>query len=115
MLRVNARCAAIRADHDPPLEYGPRDIGGAHARGKTRIKHKVAHAREGTIPSHTANIKCTQNHTQTDLEQLLLFMYNRLNAEIGAQGESRTHTPVKAGDFESPASTIPPLGHWMGD
>ena len=29
---------------------------------------------------------------------------------IGAQGESRTHTPVKAGDFESPASTIPPLG-----
>ena len=34
---------------------------------------------------------------------------------IGAQGESRTHTPVKAGDFESPASTIPPLGHWVGD
>ncbi len=30
---------------------------------------------------------------------------------IGAQGETRTHTPVKAGDFESPASTIPPLGH----
>ena len=29
----------------------------------------------------------------------------------GAQGEIRTHTPVKAGDFESPASTIPPLGH----
>jgi hypothetical protein len=35
--------------------------------------------------------------------------------EFGAQGEIRTHTPVKAGDFESPASTIPPLGHWMGD
>ena len=35
--------------------------------------------------------------------------------EFGAQGESRTHTPVKAGDFESPASTIPPLGHWVGD
>ena len=29
----------------------------------------------------------------------------------GAQGETRTLTPVKAGDFESPASTIPPLGH----
>ncbi len=29
---------------------------------------------------------------------------------IGARGGSRTHTPVKAGDFESPASTIPPLG-----
>ena len=28
----------------------------------------------------------------------------------GAQGETRTLTPVKAGDFESPASTIPPLG-----
>ena len=30
-----ARCtlthdAAIRAVHDPPLEYGPRDKGGAH-------------------------------------------------------------------------------------
>ena len=35
--------------------------------------------------------------------------------EFGAQGESRTHTPVKAGDFESPASTIPPLGHCVGD
>ena len=30
---------------------------------------------------------------------------------FGAQGEIRTLTPVKAGDFESPASTIPPLGH----
>ncbi len=30
--------------------------------------------------------------------------------QCGAQGETRTHTPVKAGDFESPASTIPPLG-----
>ena len=28
----------------------------------------------------------------------------------GARGETRTLTPVKAGDFESPASTIPPLG-----
>ena len=29
---------------------------------------------------------------------------------FGARGETRTLTPVKAGDFESPASTIPPLG-----
>ena len=29
-LRVNARCVAIRAVHDPLLEYGPRDKGGAH-------------------------------------------------------------------------------------
>jgi len=29
---------------------------------------------------------------------------SRLCAEFGAQGETRTHTPVKAGDFESPAS-----------
>ena len=29
----------------------------------------------------------------------------------GTQGRTRTGTPVKAGDFESPASTIPPLGH----
>ena len=28
----------------------------------------------------------------------------------GTQGRTRTGTPVKAGDFESPASTIPPLG-----
>lgn len=30
--------------------------------------------------------------------------------ESGAQGEIRTRTPVKAEDFESPASTVPPLG-----
>lgn len=29
----------------------------------------------------------------------------------GTQGRTRTGTPAKAGDFESPASTIPPLGH----
>ncbi len=29
----------------------------------------------------------------------------------GARGESRTHTPSRAEDFESPASAIPPLGH----
>ena len=28
----------------------------------------------------------------------------------GAQGETRTHTVLLPGDFESPASTIPPLG-----
>ena len=31
-------------------------------------------------------------------------------SEAGTQGRTRTGTPVKAGDFESPASTIPPLG-----
>ena len=31
--------------------------------------------------------------------------------QSGARGETRTLTPAKAGDFESPASTIPPLGH----
>ena len=30
--------------------------------------------------------------------------------EFGTQGRTRTGTPVRAGDFESPASTIPPLG-----
>lgn len=30
---------------------------------------------------------------------------------IGTQGRTRTGTTVKSGDFESPASTIPPLGH----
>ena len=29
---------------------------------------------------------------------------------LGTQGRTRTGTPAKAGDFESPASTIPPLG-----
>ena len=31
-------------------------------------------------------------------------------SEAGTQGRTRTGTPAKAGDFESPASTIPPLG-----
>ena len=30
-----------------------------------------------------------------------ILFYNVLCAEFGAQGEIRTHTPVKAGDFES--------------
>ena len=29
---------------------------------------------------------------------------------LGARGETRTLTPAKAADFESAASTIPPLG-----
>ena len=29
-LRVNLRCAAIRAVHDPLLEYAPHDKEGAH-------------------------------------------------------------------------------------
>ena len=37
-----------------------------------------------------------------------LVLQYRISA--GAQGGSRTHTPLLAGDFESPASTIPPLG-----
>lgn len=32
-------------------------------------------------------------------------------AESGTQGRTRTDKTVKSGDFESPASTIPPLGH----
>ncbi len=42
-----------------------------------------------------------------------MFLKEVNSCENGAQGETRTHTPVKAGDFESPASTIPPLGHWI--
>ena len=34
-----------------------------------------------------------------------------LQSKSGAQGENRTLTPLLAGDFESPASTVPPLGH----
>ena len=30
--------------------------------------------------------------------------------DFGARGESRTLTPARAADFESAASTIPPLG-----
>ena len=30
--------------------------------------------------------------------------------DFGARGETRTLTPAKAADFESAASTIPPLG-----
>ena len=37
--------------------------------------------------------------------------YVGLSEVTGAQGENRTLTPLLAGDFESPASTVPPLGH----
>ena len=37
--------------------------------------------------------------------------YLRVSEVSGAQGENRTLTPLLAGDFESPASTVPPLGH----
>ena len=37
------------------------------------------------------------------------YLYGNINLS-GTQGRTRTGTPVKAGDFESPASTIPPLG-----
>ena len=33
-----------------------------------------------------------------------------LDLFLGARGETRTLTPVKVADFESAASTIPPLG-----
>ena len=32
----------------------------------------------------------------------------------GARGETRTLTLLRAEDFESSASTIPPLGHFVG-
>ena len=38
-------------------------------------------------------------------------LYHKLIKKVGAQGENRTLTPLLAGDFESPASTVPPLGH----
>jgi hypothetical protein len=39
------------------------------------------------------------------------FIYIRCAfRKCGARGEIRTRTPVKAEDFESPASTVPPLG-----
>ena len=38
-------------------------------------------------------------------------LYQKLKKKSGAQGENRTLTPFLAGDFESPASTVPPLGH----
>ena len=31
--------------------------------------------------------------------------------KYGARGRTRTGTPSREGDFKSPASTIPPLGH----
>ena len=40
-----------------------------------------------------------------------IIKINYLIRLIGAQGENRTLTPLLAGDFESPASTVPPLGH----
>ena len=45
------------------------------------------------------------------LAQLALFNdRGEVIENIGTQGRTRTGTPAKAGDFESPASTIPPLG-----
>ena len=31
--------------------------------------------------------------------------------KVGSRGGSRTRTLIRAGDFKSPVSTIPPLGH----
>ena len=45
------------------------------------------------------------------LFELKLRSYiNVLCLFLGARGETRTLTPAKAADFESAASTIPPLG-----
>ena len=46
-------------------------------------------------------------------KSVIFTTYNALLLQSGAQGETRTHTPMRAGDFESPASTIPPLGPWI--
>ena len=37
------------------------------------------------------------------------YLYGNINLS-GTQGRTRTGTSVRTGDFESPASTIPPLG-----
>ncbi len=39
-----------------------------------------------------------------------MFLTQTQPLSSGTQGRTRTGTPAKAGDFESPASTIPPLG-----
>ena len=39
------------------------------------------------------------------------YLYENINLS-GTQGRTRTGTSVRTGDFESPASTIPPHGHY---
>ena len=52
---------------------------------------------------------------KVDIKLINWNFINEINYFIslsGAQGENRTLTPLLAGDFESPASTVPPLGHF---
>jgi hypothetical protein len=93
-LRVNARCIVIRGS----------------AVGIWTVRH-----RERTLSNSNPTIRALCVCEVTSLESYVVSLLTNICAEFGAQGEIRTLTPVKAGDFESPASTIPPLGHWVGD
>ena len=52
---------------------------------------------------------CCQSNFEKQKTSMIsgIAKYNML---CGARGESRTLTPARAADFESAASTIPPLG-----
>lgn len=39
-----------------------------------------------------------------------LTRHPRPQAQVGARSGNRTHTPLRAGDFKSPASAVPPSG-----
>ena len=80
--------------------------------GLTMIKMKArshagsfaAHPTYGTVDSYGVNKKAVSGHIHG-----LLTRNNGESTRIyGADGETRTLTMLPSGDFESPASTIPP-------
>ena len=52
----------------------------------------------------------TSSHILNTYIKIFILIINQKSFFNGARGETRTLTPVKAADFESAASTIPPLG-----
>ena len=54
----------------------------------------------------------TSSHILNTYIKIFILIINQKSFFNGARGETRTLTPVKAADFESAASTIPPLGQF---
>ena len=81
---------------------------------ETNVAHLWRIAQAPAASYRGGTVQTNENRFVRDLRHLLHVPSNRAatmsQTGIGAQGEIRTHTMLPSGDFESPASTIPPLG-----
>ena len=84
------------------------DVNLSKKQNQSRGRSKDWFRKYGEITPFGARFikKSESNGSKTDG-----FSGNIRGSGAGTQGRTRTGTPAKAGDFESPASTIPPLGH----